>query len=472
MDYSLLEQERRSRGWSRAYVEKISDIPPDTLYDAERGKHEPNKSTIDALCSLYKKSAKELGLDKSGRIGVVNYANAPTSQEEETPMSDLIRREIFRNLGSRLTSLVDAWPKRNYQYAELQEGINQAILGYNAAVAQEPTYELTRRQAVKDTILVPMQLTGGIALISSGKTTKADTDLLLKHCAAGLSACWYLRRGKELTFVSDAVSTYISLLQPLIYSNSGNYRKASAMLLAQSFRLKGSITEHLRNSDQAISHYKEAIGYALMAENTTEQAITNRMMALSYWLQGPKKYKEALPYAEKAYGLARSNKGTHRNIQSFTASGLSLCQAVNGHIEDAKVTLAEARNLFDPAMPVPSMHYTESNLMAISADVHRHCGFWQDSINLWAESLIVPDISALGSIQAHIDYAETEVSRDDQARDMDLCITLLTEGITGARQLGSECFISEAHDVFDLFRIAWPREDAIKTLGRDYFGLN
>src|SRR5436305_6736686 len=124
------------------------------------------------------------------------------------------------------------------------------------------------------------------------------------------------------------------------------------------------------------------------------------MMACSFWRQGPKGYEEALPYAEKAYGLARSNKGTHRNIQSFTASGLSLCQAVNGHVEDAKVSLAEARNLFDPTMPAPSMYYTESNLIAISADVHEHCGLWQESVDLWAESLIVPDISALGSIQA------------------------------------------------------------------------
>jgi len=151
-----------------------------------------------------------------------------------------------------------------------KRGINRALLGYNTVVAQEPTYELTRRQAVKDTILIPMQLTGGVALISSGKATKADTDLLLKHCAAGIAACWYLRRGKELTFVSDAVSTYISLLQPLIYSHSEAYRKASAELLAQSFRLKGSITEHLKNSDQAITYYNEAIRYALMAQNTKE----------------------------------------------------------------------------------------------------------------------------------------------------------------------------------------------------------
>jgi tetratricopeptide (TPR) repeat protein len=471
---SLLRQEREKRGWSRAKVEALTEgrIPTSSLERWEEGKSWPRSDNIEELCKLYGKSAKELGLEKSGDIMTVGNDNAPTSQGE-TPMSDLVRREIFRNLGSRLTSLIDAWPKRNYRYAELQEGIKRAILGYNTIVAQEPSYEQTRRQAVKDLILVPIQLTGGIALISSGKVTKADTDLLLKHCAAGITALRYLRRGKELTFVSDVASTYIFLLQPLIYSNSENYRKASAELLAQSLGLKASITEHLKNSDQAIIYYSQAVDYAVISGNTTEQAIANRMMAFSYWRQGPKGYKEALSYAEKAYGLARSNKEIHRNVQSFTASGLSVCQAVNGKVEDAKISLAEARNLFDPTMPAP---YTESNLLAISADICQHAGLWQESIDLlakWlARSLIVPEVSVLTAIQGRIQYATTEVSRDDKPRDMGLCITLLNEAITGAEELGSEHYQHEARQCYSLFRAAWPREDAIKRLGKDHFGLN
>jgi tetratricopeptide (TPR) repeat protein len=468
MEYSLLEQERRSRGWSRAYVQENYDIPQDTLYDAERGNHEPNKSTIDALCSLYKKSAKELGLDKSGRIGVGIRANAQTNGEQP-PMSDLIRREIFRNLGSRLTSLVDAWPKRNYQYAELQEGINRAILGYNAAVAEAPTYELTRRQAVKDMILVPMQLTGGIALISSGKAPKADTDLLLKHCAAGISACWYLRRGKELTFVSDAVSIYIFLLQPLIYSLSENYRKASATLLAQCFILKSKLANALQDDDQAITYEEEAIRYALMAEDITEQAIANREMSILYW--GRKKYKLALPYAEKAYGLAKNNKATPKIIISFTASGLSFCQATCGKVKDAQLSLKEAHDLFDPTMLIPSVPYGEAVLTSVDANVYRHMGKFKEAIERY-QHLNALSTTVLGPIENNIEYAATEVSRDDKPRDMSLCITLLTDAITGATELDSQWYIREAHEVFDLFRIAWPREDAIKRLGRDYFGLN
>ena len=95
MEYSQLEQERRNRRWSRAYVEEISGISPATLSDAEKGKHEPNTGTREELCRLYGKTPAQLGLEKSDRIGV-GHTNAPTSQEEP-PMSDLIRREVFQN---------------------------------------------------------------------------------------------------------------------------------------------------------------------------------------------------------------------------------------------------------------------------------------------------------------------------------------------------------------------------------------
>ncbi|TMC21172.1 MAG: hypothetical protein E6J34_10355 [Chloroflexi bacterium] len=39
------------------------------------------------------------------------------------------------------------------------------------------------------------------------------------------------------------------------------------------------------------------------------------------------------------------------------------------------------------------------------------------------------------------------------------------------RELGRERYQREAHECYDIFRIAWPREDAIKTPGKDHFGV-
>ena len=462
---SLLKQERLNRNWSRAYVEKMTNIPVRSLENWEEGLSFPRDESIKVLCKLYGKTPKELGLDQNDRMGVTtDLCFAP---QEGISMSDIVRREVFGNLGSRLTGLIDIWPKRNYHYEELQEGIDKAIIDYNVLVRQDSSYEITRRQAIKDVALVPVQLMGGIALIESGKIKKVDIDILLKHCAAAIAAGWYLRRGKELEFVSGLTSTYLSILQPIVGSHSEAHRKAAATLLAQSFRLKGSIINALKNSDQAIPYYHEAIRYALIAENSTEQAIANRMLAFSYWRRGPSDYEQALFYAQKAYGLVGSN--TPRMVRSFTASGLSLCQAVNGQTEDAKISLSEARDCFDGAGTVSSLKYSEAILIAIRANVHQHCGLWQESVDLWEESLAAPDISALGSIQQRINYAKTEVSRDDQDRNMDLCVNLVTEAITGAKALGSQSYQQEARACYNLLHAAWPREDAIKRLGKEHF---
>ena len=230
MELSLLKQERLKRGWSRAKVEALTErrIIQVSLERWEDYKSWPRSDNIEELCKLYGKNARELGLDRSSDIMGGGNINATTSQEETPIMTDIVRRAIFGNLGSQLTGLIDLWPKRDYHYEELQGEINKAIVDYNAIVAYDSTYELTRRQAVKDMALVPVQLVGGLTIIEAGKVQKTDTDILLKHCAAGITACWYLRRGKELLFTSDLTSLYISILRPMISSHSEAHRKAAA----------------------------------------------------------------------------------------------------------------------------------------------------------------------------------------------------------------------------------------------------
>jgi hypothetical protein len=460
---SPLKQERLNRFWSRARVEALTEqrISQASLERWEAGKAWPRGDSIAVLCELFGKSPKELGLDKSNAIMGVKNVYAP---QEGTPMSDLIRREIFCNLGSKLNSLVNTWPRRNYHYDELQREINKAIFDHQVLIQQDSIALFSRREALKSLALIPILLCTGFDGSIYLRSAKADTDTLLKHCAAGITACWYLRRGKELAFVSDLTSSYITLLQPLVCSHSEVHRKVAAGLLSQSFMLKS----HLGNEGN-IAFVEQAIQYSDLSLDSTTQALAYRRRANEHWQI--KNYKDALLDAEKGYGLARSNKAIHPIIHSITAAGLSLCQAANGQTEEAKLSLKEARDLFDPTMPVPSMAYSESILTYVAARVKQHSALWQESVNLYEQSLNIPDISALGAIQNRINYAKTEISRDDQPRNMDLCVKLLTESITRAEELNSQRFKREAHEVYDLLKIAWPREDAIKKLGRDHFGI-
>jgi transcriptional regulator with XRE-family HTH domain len=470
---SPLEQARHDKGWTRQMIEDKTEgrVSISTLERWEKGKHKPNTQGLEVLCNLYGKTPEEVGFGQN-RVSVIMGSIISTPTIEETPiMSDTIRRMMLGNLGTKLTGLVGLWPKRNYYYEDLQAEIHRTVIDYNAVVALDPTtYEQTRRDALHSMALIPLELIGGLAMIEKGQMQKTDTDVLLKYVASGIAGCWYLRRGRDLAFVNDLTSTYIALLRPLIHSQSDAHRRASATLLSQCFRLKGDIIKHLDTPDSAIPYYHDAIHYALLAENQTEQAITNRVMSLFYEQQGMQGYKQALDCAQSAYGLLR--KDTPKLIHSFIASGLSLMSAVNGKTDEARHMLAEAYNLFDPSVPIPSVLYTESNLLAISAHVSEHCGQWVKAIGLCEKSLTTPNTSsALGSVQRRIQYAKTEVSRDDKPRNMDLCTKLLSEAVTGAKELNSKLFIREARACYNLLRVAWPREQAIKALGREHFGV-
>ncbi len=469
---SILKQERLKRGWSYAKVEAKTGIPQRSQENAENGYHFPRQRYIELYCNLYNKSAEQLGLVKSGMIGggkntVVAKNGIIVGTPEGTPMSDFLKSSLLTDLSSRLNSILGAWPRRNLHYEDLQAEINKAVTDYNRCVEYDVAYAVTRRDACKSVMLIPLQLCGLDQLVQTSlvKIPK-DTEGLLSYCAAGIAVCWYMRRGKDLYLAYEVVSWYIPILQGVLSSPSEKYRKAAAGLLAQCFTLKSKLANALHDDDQAIAYEEEAIRYALIAENVTEQAIANREMASLYLRR--EKYKLALPYAETAYGLA---KNAPRIIRSFTASGLANCQASSGHLEDAQISLKEAHDFFDPTMLIPSLPYGEARLSSVDASVYQQIGNFKEAIDIYQQYKTFPT-TVLGNIQNNIEYATTEVSRDDiSTRDMDLCITLLTEGITGARELDSKWYIREAHECYNLLRIAWPREDAIKKLGKDHLGI-
>lgn len=458
---SPLKQARLDRGWSRPQVEEKTNgrITVLSLLRWETGKCRPRGENIEFLCTFYGKTPQELEFDRD----IMGTENALTIQGENPIMSDIIRRSALSDLGGYLTSLISTWPRRSHQYQDLQEGVNRAVTLHSTLVGQDDISVMNRRQALMSLALVP------IHLVEASKPKKADADYLLTHCAAGITACWYLRRGRDLAFVNDLVSTYISILQPTILSQSDTHRKAAAGLLAQCFGLKSKLISALQDDDQAIAYENEAIRYALWAESSIEQAISNREMALLYYRR--KKYKQALPHAEKAYGLVRSAKDTPNLLLSFMASALSFCQAYSGLVKEAQNSLKEAHDLFDPAMPMPLVPYNEAILSDIDAMIYRRIGNFKEAINIYKQFLAIPDISPLGKVENCIDYAQTEVIRDDSPRDMTICVTQLTEGIVGAKELGSKWYIREARECYNLLRVAWPRENAVKTLGRDHFGL-
>jgi len=460
---SRLKQARIQRGWTRSQVvaRVASQFSLASLGRWESGRmsgmHEDNKRI---LCQLYDKSPAELGLETSSAIMKSSIIDI---YAEESLMTEPIRRTIQSNLGSQITSLIDLWPQREYHYEALQNQINRTII----LASHDSQYD--SRQALKDAAIVPVQLCGGADLYIPPK--KVNTHTLLKHLAASLTVLWHLRRGKELTFVQDLIPIYIAILQPLLSSQSEAYQSAATTLFSQCLRLNGSIVSGLTHPSKAVPYYQEALNY--ISSNQTEQVLTHRMIALSHLFTGKEKYAEALLHAEIAIQGVLDRNGEGRQIHSFVASVLALALAKSRKMDEAFRSLRSARDLFDPRVPpIPSVLYTESNLLAISADVYQSSGDWKEAMKYWEQCLNTADISALGRVQGRIQYATAEVSRDDQNRNMDLCVRLCQEGIMGARKLGSKRYEAEAATLYRAMCLAWPAEDAVKRLGREYFSAN
>jgi len=67
-------------------------------------------------------------------------------------------------------------------------------------------------------------------------------------------------------------------------------------------------------------------------------------------------------------------------------------------------------------------------------------------------------------IEALINQVMAEVSREDQPRNMEICIDRLTQGIDGAISLQSEQWLNEVRMAFTAMRGAWPAEQRVKDL--------
>jgi tetratricopeptide (TPR) repeat protein len=275
-----------------------------------------------------------------------------------------------------------------------------------------------------------------------------------------------LRRGRDLAFVHDLASTYIEVLTPLLRSGSEAQKKAVAGLLAQSLTLKSALARHLESLEAAIALLEHAIEYSVFAEDMLLEASACRMLAYTHYRA--KHYQEALRFASRAERLMKQGN-LDRLTQSWIYSVLSYCQAYNGQAQNSVESLGRARDLFDPHAPAPvHMLYSLGILYDSGGITSLRNEDYQEAATFFEKELTSSAISELVGVQAKMNRAKVEVSRDDKARDMGIALKLWTEGMEGARDLGSKMWIGEARNLYDLFRIAWPAENAIKRLKKEY----
>ena len=66
---------------------------------------------------------------------------------------------------------------------------------------------ISRRDALRRLASLPIKYCG-LSLFMP--VISRPIEEILLQCAAGITACWHLRKGKDLAFASDAIARYLA----------------------------------------------------------------------------------------------------------------------------------------------------------------------------------------------------------------------------------------------------------------------
>ncbi len=402
---------------------------------------------------------RELGFTEGYPVVTQN-----TTELEETA-DDTLASFRRQDLTMRLMRIAWDWSTHNARYHELQMLISLELEDNNSMNPDDP---ISRRNALRRLALLPIELCGLSALSA---VVKRPTEEILAQCAAGITACWYLRKSKELVFASQVVSTYLPTLKAIAQSSPAPQRKAAADLLVQCFLLKSTLSRHVDGSNEAVTYAQQAEKYSEMAENRLLQMLALRTQAAAYHYGN--QWEQALLAAEKARYLLQQKQGNTvpAVVQSYVYAGLATYQAYNGKKQDSLTSLGKAHTLFfaqslDEPVPIWVDH-NKANLILNDGMTHYHLGLQKEALDSFGQINTVQGRSESISVESLISQVMAEVSRDDQPRDMEQCIGHWIKGIEGAKMLQSNQRFNEAIVAYTAMRAAWPGEKRIKDL-REY----
>src|SRR5579885_3436630 len=267
MELSKLAQARKRKQWTLKQAAEAVGVTLNTFHRWEWGEQRPYKYNIAQLCKAFAASPEELGFvedtDTEALKQTEQHAILDYSPAEDATLA--IRK---RDLTLCLMRVVWQWRPQAAQYDVLQAQVIQEL----ESKMQDP---ITRRDALRRLALLPIEMSS-LSVFSTA--LKVPAEEILAQCAAGITACRYLRQGKDLSFAADIASHYIPSLKLILQSSM--HRKAAANLLAQCYTLKSGLAHHVGNSDeQAISYAIQAVAYGEAAEDILLQINALRTQA-------------------------------------------------------------------------------------------------------------------------------------------------------------------------------------------------
>jgi transcriptional regulator with XRE-family HTH domain len=477
-----LESAMIERNWTQSYVAEQMDVDPTTIRKWLRGVHRPQPRQFYRLCTLFEHPLppgfpiKEDAVSERSAEGerqtspvAVNPAEKQVREIQAPTREDAYTRFQAINRTTPLLALVSTWSLRNVnaRYHALQAFLVRELEQKDNTIMQE--HPINRRNALRCLASWPIELYGLSLILPSMLHAPEE---FLSQCAAGITACWYLRKGKDLAFVSDTVSRYIPTLKKIVSIGKGTLRTDAAELLAQCLLLKGLCVNHTHGDPLASLRYtKEAETYSELAENPMLAVVAVRLQANAYdyadnWVQ-------AMHAAEKAKYIIETagDSSLPSLVQSFVYVGLANYQAHCEQEQEALTSLRLAEDAFiaskDESSPPVWVDHNEANLLLMSGLTYYYLDNQEEAIKSLARIDALADTRETARAESLIAQVMAEIGRNDKPRNMEFCIENWQKGVQGAVAIRSKSRLNEARTAYIAMRAAWPGEQRIKDL-RDY----
>ena len=467
MERAQLSRARHQLQMSQQEVADRLGVSKAAVHRWEKAGDVPQPLHLRNLCTLFGMTARELGFDEEYARSDEQSITTDELSEGHDPLAAF--RASF--LPMRLLHLVWNWSDEDARYHVLQQSLPLELEDNTM------TDELSRRDALRFLAMLPVEVCGLTALAPVFRSSPHD---ILTQCAAGITACWHLRKGKDLAFANHAASAYLPTLKALVKSQPAAQRKAAADLTAQGLLLKSTLARAITTTTDGIMYAKQAKIYADIAESPILQVTALRSQAAS--LFDTNQWEQALQVAEQArYLLEEQQKPAPsqqasvpipRLVHSYVYAGLATYQAYDGRKDDALLSLKKAHTTFfsqpdDEIAPLWTDHHI-GNLLINDGETHMHLGLYKDALDSlsqvddrYAQDTTISQSCRINVLTTRV---MVEVIRSDQPRDMEWCIQHWEQAIEGAKLLQSNMRFNSAIEVYTAMRAAWPAEKRIKDL--------
>jgi hypothetical protein len=384
---------------------------------------------------------------------------------------DACTQFLASDLTMRLDRVMRAWflRKDSARYHELQKLLIEELERKDNTMQEHP---MSRRDVLRRLASAPVEL---YSLKLTAPMLIYAPDEFLPRCAAGITACYYLRKGKDLAFVSDTVSRYILTLEDLVTNGKGTQRKDAAELLAQCLLLKGLCVNHTHADPlAALAYAKQAESYAKLAGHPMLTIVIVRQQAT--FSDYAEDWEQALSTAERAKNIMEAaNQGktaedapVSSRVQSFVHAGLADFQAHGGRVQEALKSLRLAEETFeaskDEPLPPVWVTYDEASLYQREGLTYSRLDNQTAAITSFARIDGLADAPEVLRTDSFTAQVMAELNRSDKPRDMEFCLENWQKSLLGAIATQSRQQFKEAKVAYVAIRAAWPSEQRIKKL--------